>query len=123
MPIIQTHNTNKFTLLALAQLHIFWNDQTLAEIHIAFKSENSSQWQSIIGFDKMKSPTLIAPPWHTSYALICKSQHDQKNVEHTFTTTTVTPLSTQKKVSDFLAYCSEILRITSADFSHGSPAK
>jgi hypothetical protein len=32
-------------------------------------------------------------------------------------------LSTQKNVSDLLAYCSENLRITSRDFSDGSPAE
>jgi hypothetical protein len=32
-------------------------------------------------------------------------------------------LSTQKNVSDLLAYCSENFRITSRDFSDGSPAR
>lgn len=47
----------------------------------------------------------------------------KKGRSSTFTTTAVTPLSTQKNVSDLLAYCSENLRITSRDFSDGSPAE
>ncbi len=51
------------------------------------------------------------------------SKKKKKERSSTFTTTAVTPLSTQKNVSDLLAYCSENLRITSRDFSDGSPAE
>lgn len=44
-------------------------------------------------------------------------------IQYTLITTEVTPLSTQKYVSDLRAYCSENFLIISIDFSDGSTAK
>lgn len=48
---------------------------------------------------------------------ICQRVKDR---ECTLITTEVTPLSTQKNVSDFRAYCSENFLIISTDLSDGS---